>query len=239
MGFVPAPPIPGWTRRSPPPADVAVTYLIVRHGEAEGNQDHRFIGQTDVPLSPLGLMQAQVVSERLAAMPVTAIIASDLQRAFGTVEPASRRLGIPIRHDRDLREISNGDWNLLLPTEVAERWPEEWARYRSGVDVARPGGERWAEVQARAISAIEQDADGRDDGDVVVVGTHGGPTLGLALWAAGVTLEGGLFSGPFAPVSNASITTIELPGPRLVGFNDVGHLGDLARRTFPPFGEAD
>jgi len=218
---------------------VAVTYLLVRHGEAEGNQEHRFIGQTDVPLSRLGLRQATAVSDRLASMPVTAIIASDLQRAVGTVEPASKRLGIPIRHEQSLREISNGEWNLLLPTEVASRWPEEWARYRSGVDVARPGGERWADVQARAISAIELDSEGRDDGDLVVVGTHGGPTLGLALWAAGVPLDRGLFSGPFGPVSNASITTIELPGPRLLGFNDVGHLGGLARRTFPPFADAD
>ncbi len=218
---------------------MGVTYLIVRHGEAEGNKEHRFIGQTDVPLSPLGVRQAEVVSERLAEMPITGIIASDLRRAFGTVEPASQRLGIPIRRQPQLREISNGEWNLLLPTEVAERWPEEWARYRSGVDVARPGGERWADVQARAIAAIEEDAAGREDGETVVVGTHGGPTLGLALWAAGVPLDRGLFSGPFGPVSNASITTLELPGPRLLGFNDVGHLGDLARRTFPPFVDAD
>jgi len=214
---------------------MAVTYILVRHGEAEGNREHRFIGQSDVPLSPLGVQQAEAVSARLADLPVTGIIASELQRASNTVAPLAARLEMPIVHDAGLKEIANGDWNGMLPAEVAARWPELWQRYRGGEDVRRPGGERWADVQGRAIETITRDAAGRSDGELVVVGTHGGPTLGLVLWAAGLSLERGLFTGPFAPAANASITTLEMPDARLVGYNDVGHLGALARRTSTPF----
>lgn len=217
---------------------MAITYLIVRHGEAEGNREHRFIGQSDVALSALGVRQAAAVSERLATMPITAIISSDLQRASDTVRPLADRLGIPIAHDRDLREIANGEWNDMLPSEVAAKWPEMWACYRGGADVQRPGGERWADVQRRAITSITTDLHQRDHGDVVVVATHGGPALGLVKWVSGLLIEPGLFNGPFGPVSNASITTIELPTKRLIGLNDVGHLGDLARRMKSPFERA-
>lgn len=214
---------------------MAVTYLLIRHGEADGNREHRFIGQTDVPLSDLGRAQAEAVADRLADRPIDAIISSHLQRAWNTVAPLADRLDLTVEENRGLVEIANGEWNGLLPSEVEARWPELWQRYRGGEDVRRPGGERWADVQARAIAAIQEDAANRQDGDVVAVGTHGGPTLGLVLWATGVSLDRGLFTGPFLPVSNGSITTLEMPEARLSGYNDTGHLGDLARRTLTPF----
>ena len=217
---------------------MSVSYLIVRHGEAEGNREHRFIGQSDVPLSDLGRRQADAVSARLASLPVTAVISSDLERASATIAPLARELGLVVGHDKRLREIANGEWNGLLPSEIAERWPDVWERYRGGEDVKRPGGERWADVQARAVDALQSDLLDRNDGDVVVVGTHGGPTLGLVTWAAGLSLDQGLFSGPFGPVSNGSITSIELPTRRIRGVNDVGHLGDLARPMESPFSKA-
>lgn len=214
---------------------MAITYLLVRHGEAEGNKEHRFIGQSDVPLSPLGIEQADAVCDQLASQRIDGILASDLSRAVDTITPLSSRLGVPIETDENLREIANGEWAGMVPGDIAERWPEVWQRYRSGEDVERPGGERWADVQARAIGAIQDDACTRKDGDVVVVASHGGPTLGLITWAAGLELDRGLFRGPFGPVANASISSIELPEPRVLSYNETGHLGELARQTSSPF----
>ena len=68
-----------------------------------------------------------------------------------------------------------------------------------------------------------------------MVSTHGGPALQLVMWAAGVTWDGNIFRGSFGAILNASISTIRLPGPRLLGYNDVGHLagGLLAEVTLP------
>jgi broad specificity phosphatase PhoE len=198
------------------------TFLIVRHAEAEGNRDHRFLGQSDAPLSALGRRQAEALSRRLAEMPVTRIISSDLERAVATVQPAATALGISIEPDRRFREIENGRWRGLLPSEIAARWPDLWNRYTSGEDVRRPDGETWADVRARVVGAVRSVT--AEPGEFVVVSTHGGPTLTLASWAAGLRPRGNLYQVPLVLPRNTSITTIEAPELRLIAFNDVGHL---------------
>ncbi len=200
--------------------------LIVRHGEAEGNRDHRFIGQHDVPLSELGRRQADAVADRLERLGVDRIVASDLARARDTGAPLADRLGLPIEEDPRLREIRNGEWAMRLPEEIADQWPDLWARYRSGEDVQRPGGERWADVGVRVRAALDDFA--AADAGVTVVFAHGGPVLWSVYWALGIPLEVQLFQGPAHPASNASITTIGLPGPKLRSYNETSHLtGDL------------
>ncbi len=196
--------------------------LAVRHGEADGNRDRRFIGQLDVPLSELGRRQAELVGDRLAAMGVERIVASDLQRAAGTAAPLARLTGIEVETFAELREVHNGEWAGLLPTEIETGWPELFAAYRSGDDVARPGGERWADVRARVVPVVE-DLLAADR--VTALFSHGGPLLCLAAWAAGSTHDGNVFSGPISPPTNAGIMTI-LSGPRLASYNDTGHLGE-------------
>ncbi len=131
-----------------------------------------------------------------------------------------------VQIDDRLREISNGEWNGRLPEEIEAEWPEMFSRYRDGEDVARPGGERWADVSHRVRLALEAIAAGARDGETILVSTHAGPTLAAMRWAAGLPLDGNVFRGPFASLENTSISTIAFPGPRLAGFNDAGHLED-------------
>ncbi|MDP8959082.1 MAG: histidine phosphatase family protein [Actinomycetota bacterium] len=199
------------------------TLVVVRHAEAEGNPERRFIGQCDVALSELGRRQADSLARRLAGLPISRIVSSDLCRALDTVTPLSEALGIPIDTDPRLREIANGEWGMLLPDEIAAGWPELWARYQDGEDVLRPGGESWNEVRARVLAAVEEIVrEGADE--TVVVSTHAGPILSLLGWAAGAPARGSVFFGPFGRLDNASISMVALPGPRLLTVNDTGHL---------------
>jgi broad specificity phosphatase PhoE len=204
------------------------TVIVLRHAEAEGNAERRFIGQDDVGLSPLGRRQADALTRRLRTMPVTRIVSSDLRRCLATVQAFAAGAGLEIETDPRWREIANGQWGGLVADQIAQRWPDAWQRYRGGEDVDRPDGERWADVRARVVAAFEELAAQLTEDDLVVVSTHGGPGAVLALWATGLT--GTAFGGPFGPLANASITTLTLPGPRLLGVNDVGHLPtDLLR----------
>lgn len=198
------------------------TIILVRHGEAAGNKEHRFIGQADVPLSELGHQQARRVADRLGARGVERIVSSDLQRAVDTARPLAERLGLEIETDRRLREIANGGWANLLAAEIEATWPDAWARYQQGEDVERPDGERWHDVRARVVEALLDLGTSHH----TVVFSHGGPTLAAALWAANLTAPGNIFRGPLAPVANASITTITIDPRRLISLNDVGHLGE-------------
>ena len=139
-----------------------VRLLLVRHGEAEGNADGRFIGQEDVPLTATGRSQADRLVFRLETEPLTAVVSSDLQRCIATVAPAAEAHGLAIDTDPRLREISNGAWSGMLPAEIEARWPDLYGRYRNGEDVARPGGETWAAVARRVIEAIRSMKDFRN-----------------------------------------------------------------------------
>ena len=210
--------------------------LVIRHGHAEGNAEHRFIGQTDVPLDDVGLGQARALAERLRFSPIDRIISSDLRRALDTIQPLAESIGVPIERDSRLREISNGEWSGLLPGEIEARWPDLWVAYRAGEDVLRPGGEQWATVRERVVMAVREHA---RTGGLIVVCTHGGPALNLALWAAGLPPGGNIFMSRMGALGNTSITTIEIDGDpdnevRLLGFNDLGHAhGALPDLRFP------
>jgi probable phosphoglycerate mutase len=215
--------------------------LVIRHGHAEGNAEHRFIGQTDVPLDDLGRLQARALANRLEANPIDRIVSSDLGRAIDTITPLAEAIGVSIERDPRLREIANGEWSGLLPEEISARWPDLWAAYRNGEDVLRPGGEQWAMVRERVVTAAREHS---SSGGVIVLCTHGGAGLNLAMWAAGFPAGGNVFTGKLGALGNTSITTIEINADsvnqaRLVGFNDVGHLVGATldlRRPFDPVG---
>ncbi len=194
--------------------------ILIRHGEAKGNRHHRLIGWSDVGLTDAGHHQARLLADRLARAPVQRIVSSDLRRTVETAAPLAQALGMEPALDPRFREIDNGDWTGLTPEEVSHGWTELWQRYVDGYDVERPGGETWADVRARVISGLEEllAADG-----VTVVFSHGGPLLIAAAWASGIEVTGNVFKGPIASAENASLCTI-VAGPRLLGYNDVGHL---------------
>ena len=198
--------------------------LIVRHGEAEGNREHRFIGQSDVPLTDHGRRQVSALTRRLRDVGITRVVASDLQRAADTVTPVADELGLTVELEPRLREIENGEWANLVAADVAAGWPDLWDRYRHGEDVNRPGGECWGDVQVRAVDAITDYLASLDGSDTVLVGTHAGPALGLLRWAVGLAPEGNVFAGSFNAPHTTEIYTISLPGPRLHTVNDTGHL---------------
>lgn len=203
--------------------------VVIRHGTAEGNRHHRFIGWSPVRLDDDGHRQAEAVADRLQQAGVSRVVSSDLIRAVETARPLAERLGVELETDERLREVNNGDWTGMLPTEIADRWPELWEAYVSGEDVARPGGEQWADVRARIRTAL---TDLADEDTTTAVFTHGGPVLLAAEWALDAAFPGNIFRGPLAAPSNASITTIET-GPRLLGYADVGHLWPLATLDVP------
>jgi broad specificity phosphatase PhoE len=201
---------------------------IVRHGQAEGNTSHRFIGWLDVPLDDLGVRQAATVARRLADAGIDRVLSSDILRARQTAEPLAAILGVDVEIDERLREIGNGEWTGLLPVEIAADWPDLWQSYVTGTDVPRPGGERWADVRRRVREAL---AEHSATGNRTAVFTHGGPVILAAEWALGITLPGNIFRGVLAVPTNTSITTIE--DGKLVSYGDAGHLGSLAQLDIP------
>ena len=106
MTTLPKPP----TGLSLPERHASAELWVVRHGESTWNADGRYQGQTDVPLSMVGVLQASSLAERLTSQRFAAVYSSDLVRAQRTAEIVTERLsGEPqVQTVPGLREIDVG-----------------------------------------------------------------------------------------------------------------------------------
>ena len=156
--------------------------LLARHGETEWNRIGRWQGQADPPLNEVGLQQAAELAERLAGDGISAIYASDLQRASETARVIGERLGLDVVEDEALREIDVGSWSGLTRPEVEARFPEGFARWQAGQ--IGHDGETSEQLTERVVAAVERIARAHP-GDTVLVVTHGGAIRALRRHAAG------------------------------------------------------
>jgi broad specificity phosphatase PhoE len=165
--------------------------VLWRHGQTDWNVEHRFQGQTDIPLNQVGLTQAEHAARRLATLRPDAIVASDLIRAQQTAAALSRLTGLAVTADKELRERFGGDWEGLADAEIRERYPAERVTWNP------PNGESSGVVADRVAAACNRVADGLADGQLAVLVGHGaalrlGMERVLGLPAEGIATLGGL-----------------------------------------------
>ena len=150
-------------------------FILVRHGQTKWNAGSRggehFRGRIEVPLNAKGEAQAEAVARRLAPLDFAAIYASPLRRAQRTAWPLARLRGLPVVSFGGLLDVDYGEWSGLPHTEVAEVWPELYARWRSAPHTVQfPGGEGLADVRRRVADGLDEIAGRHRDGIVVLVG---------------------------------------------------------------------
>ncbi len=208
--------------------------LFVRHGQSTWNSEHRIQGQLDPPLSEEGRRQADRVGRRLARRRLAGFYSSDLKRAFETAQAIRAATGLEPEPMPGLREIYLGEWEGLRTEEVAQRYPEIWAKwsFEGGDWDIVPGGEGADLFGRRVAAAVDAILERHEHGDVLVV-THGG-VIQMTLNRVVGRASRGLF--PFK-IQNASITVIEKRRSTLIigGVNDTSHL-DSALVTEPGAG---
>src|SRR3954451_11247139 len=108
------------------------TVYLARHGESDWNVERRWQGHADRPLTERGRQQARPLAERLAAVDLDAVYASDLRRAWETAEAVAAPKGLQVGRLPELREVNVGSWCGLTRDECAERFPEAFARWQAG-----------------------------------------------------------------------------------------------------------
>jgi broad specificity phosphatase PhoE len=203
---------------------------LVRHGESTWNAVGRFQGGLDAPLSPRGQAQAAALAAGLAGGRFDAVYTSPLTRARETALACGAALGlVPVPLD-DLREIGLGDWEgLTLETVLAEQG-EHYRRWLDApVDHPPPGGEPMAGLASRVRAALDALCARHAAGRVLVVSHGGAISSALCEWL-GRPLNA-IWS---LRLDNASVTRVELPAGRLLGWNETGHLAGHAAEALAP-----
>jgi broad specificity phosphatase PhoE len=144
-----------------------VQLLLVRHAQSAWNEQRRWQGRADPPLSDLGVRQAATAGARLGT--VDAIVSSPLERAHHTAQILANAVGVgPVVLEPDLVERDVGEWSGLTRAEIEAQWPDF-------LDSGRrpPGFEADEVVLARAHAAIDRLVTAFGAGTILVV-THGG-----------------------------------------------------------------
>lgn len=147
--------------------------ILVRHCQSMGNLLKVFQGQTDFDISPLGEQQLELLTLRLRNVPIDALYASPLLRAWKTAEAINRYHNLPIIPMDELKEIDIGELAGRGPGKVFEGYPELAENWRDHPErCVFPGGESTADVYARA-EAVLQKLLSENQGKTALVVSHG------------------------------------------------------------------
>jgi alpha-ribazole phosphatase len=187
--------------------------IVVRHGQTTANASGLLLGRADVPLTEIGLEQADALAAAVGSVDV--VVSSPLQRARQT----AGAFGLPVEIDDRWTELDYGVYDEKPITEVPA---ELWQRWRTDPDYTPPEGESLATVGRRVRSACDDLAQRAVDEDVVVV-SHVSPIKAAVAWA----LATDDLVAWRTWVGLASITRIGITdrGPLLRTFNEMAHVG--------------
>ena len=182
------------------------TLHLVRHWPALGAEG-RCVGHADLPLADA----ASAARARWPLGPPARLVVSPLARAWQTAAPLAERWGLEPEPEPRLREMDFGEWDGRTWAEIerddADRlgaWMADWTA------TAAPGGESFADVQAR----VEDWLGGVDERETVVV-AHAGSVRAVLAHVLGLP-AGHAFR---LAVAHGALTTVRLNPPELVTLN--------------------
>lgn len=159
---------------------------LVRHGQSVWNKENKFTGWSDVDLSPEGIRECLVASERLQGIFFHIAYTSELKRAWRSLEIITDELQyrIPTIRSSALNERHYGQLCGVNKEDAARIYGEEQViKWRRGFRDRPPDGES-LEDTARRVILFFQCIIAKDlgsDKNVLVV-AHGNSLRALAMY---------------------------------------------------------
>jgi probable phosphoglycerate mutase len=213
---------------------------LIRHAEAM-SAIKGFIG--DGGLSPLGIVQAERLRDRLATTKEIAadvLISSTLPRAHQTAEIIAPALGVQLVLDDDIQELRPGEAEGMSVNMFREKFGSVDFE-KNPFRVMAPGGENWGQFILRVGTALDR-----------IIREHEGKTIVLVC-------HGGVIDGSFVYFFKMNTLTIPPAGFytrntsitywrqftsgkdekrwHLMKYNDAFHLHDIGTAAHIPWGQ--
>jgi broad specificity phosphatase PhoE len=182
------------------------TLLIIRHGQTGWNVEHKLPGQlSGISLNEKGREQAARLAESLAAIPISAIISSPLERAYDTALILARGRGLAIQTEPDLMDTDIGRWAGESYQQLGKTDPD-WKAYVQDPTLAPAGIETFPQVQQRVLAALERWRKRPDIGAYPAFVAHADVVKLIIAYYSGLEIKraGALF------IDNASVSIIEI-----------------------------
>lgn len=205
---------------------------LIRHAEAEGNLYRRAQGHYDSNVTALGRRQIAALAERFRGERIDALWSSDLHRTQSTAAAIVRyHPELTLHLSPALREIDVGVWEDLPWGNITAQWPEQMDFFTN--DPARwsiPGGEPYAEVQARMRKAVLELAEAYE-GKTLAVVSHGLAIRALLCSVYGIPSER-IAELPYGDNTSVTCVTVEDGAIAVAWQNDASHLEAAGLSTF-------
>jgi probable phosphomutase (TIGR03848 family) len=165
------------------------TVLLVRHGLTDANTEGVLAGWTPgVHLSERGREQATALAQRLAPVPLAAIVASPLERCQETAVALADGREQPVETDDRLGECHYGGWQGQ-PLKTLAKDPL-WKVVQAHPSAVRfPEGEALRETQARAVEAVRARNSALGDDATWLAVSHGDVLKAILADALGMHLD--------------------------------------------------
>ena len=197
------------------------TVLLLRHGRTASNAAGSLAGRTAVSLDEVGLAQATAVGERLAGLPLVAVVSSPLSRCLQTLSLALPDVQPAI--EPDLIECGYGDWEGQ-PLKTLAKDPL-WRVVQQHPSAATfPNGESMAAMAARSVAAVRRHDQhvAREHGDEALwlACTHGDIIKAIVADALGLHLD--QFQRIVADPGSVTVIRYTPVRPFVVRVNDTG-----------------
>lgn len=178
--------------------------VLIRHGQTDFNAKHLLPGQLPgVLLNEEGRREAQGTASALRALPLSAIIASPLERTLETAALVNDGRGLAIQQDRDLLDTDYGQYSGQC-YDVLDKDNKAWQRFVTDPLFAPKGVESFVSVQQRAVRAAERWRVAPDVGEWVALVTHADLVKMIMAHYMGIPLT----KVPLINMDNASVTLL-------------------------------
>ena len=153
--------------------------FLLRHGKPVFPDARSYIyGHADYPLSDLGVRQAEKAGAALAGVSMGRIVSSDLSRAVQTADIVASFQAVCAcspEWDSALREVDMGEWDGRAKEEIEVEYADLFrTRGEDFANIAPPGGESFAQLQRRALGALERIVVDCNAVDNLLLVAHGG-----------------------------------------------------------------
>ena len=207
------------------------TVLLLRHGRTTANTGGVLAGWTPgVQLDETGRAQVRAVGERLAKVPLVAVVSSPLERCRQTAAALVDGRDLTVATDDRLGEARYGDWTGRTIKELSKE--PLWRVVQQHPSAAVfPGdeGEGLAQTQARAVAAVRAWNATLGPDAVWLACSHGDVIKAILADALGLHLDS--FQRIVVDPASISVVTYTDTRPFVVRVNDTG--GDVAALVKP------
>ncbi|WP_138732139.1 histidine phosphatase family protein [Modestobacter excelsi] len=207
------------------------TVILLRHGRTTANTAGVLAGWTPgVQLDDAGQAQVQAVAQRLAGVPLAAVVSSPLERCRQTAGAVVADRDLELQTDDRLGEARYGDWTGRPITELTKEplW-KVVQQHPSAAVFPGPEGEGLAQTQARAVAAVRE-WNGKLGPDAVWLAcSHGDVIKAVLADAFGMHLDS--FQRIVVDPASISVVSYTDTRPFVVRVNDTG--GDVSA-LIPP-----